>query len=1283
MQHKRDVKILIVFLLAAVVMFYHNHSFSQVLERTIEWQEVKTSEKSIGTFAEGEILTHLRFENVVYPDQESMLPYFYEVFPAASHIRDSKQIRVFIEKAYYEPLSEMETEIVKSIPKEGVERQSVDFGVYQSRGTSYIYINIPTISFSQTTGQPQKLVRFDIRVEETGNNEVPKSTNRYSIESVLAQGKWVMIRINQTGIHKISYSELVSMGLTNLQNVSVWGHGGKQLPFWNNQPSIDDLEEIPIWVETGNDGVFNQGDNIFFYAQGPVTWEYSNSEGMFIHKTHDYAQQIHYFVTTSTTSPRRVPVSSNPSESHTFSSTSYDALVFFEKNDTNLIKSGRRWFGESFDIYSTRSYSAGLGQPVAGGIAKIKLAAAARSGVSSSFTLRANGNSLGTMSLPAVSLSSQYLYFASISEKIFTMPFTQGSLNLELEYNKPTPAAIAWLDYIVVNARQRLLFGNQQLDFRDTESVGEGTFTLYSISNAPSNLRVWDITSLHNPEAMSLTNQSGTATFKRESSVVREYVAFTTDQAKSVSVVGDVANQNIHGEAQPEMVIVTHPNFYSHAQELAQIHFDNSGLRSLIVTNQQVYNEFSSGNPDVSAIRNMMRMFYKRAASEQEMPRYLLLFGDGSYDNLSQTNSNTNYILTYQSENSTFVSSSFVSDDYYGLLDDNEGEATGFLDVGIGRIPCNTPEEAKIAVAKIRQYLHQSSLGSWHNQLCFIGDDGDSNLHMDQADQLAKLIQQNHPTYNIDRIFFDAYPLVTTALGARYPEVTNSINNRANLGTLIMNYTGHANARWLAHERVLMISDILSWRNYERLPLFVTATCEFSRFDDYAWKSAGEHSLFAPLGGAVGLVSTSRVVYAPPNFTLNRNFLSVLFSKNEQIRNGDTYYRLGDALMIAKRLSGTQTNKRNFLLIGDPALMLHYPELKLDVSEINGSPVTNSLDTLKALSRVEVKGRVTGSRLADGFQGEAELILFDKERDVTTLRNTGGMAFNFTTRTNTIYKGRMSVVDGEFTSTFIIPKDIMYSYGNGRFSLFAHNGMITGSGFFEDFIIGGISGNLGDDSIGPEIDIYMNDKKFVSGGVTDSNPKLLVFLADSSGINTTGTGIGHDLTASISGEVEVNYVLNDYYTADLDSYQSGKAEYQLSSLRPGNYSVKVKAWDVYNNSSENSIDFTVKSNTEIVLEKVLNYPNPFTESTGFYFEHNQAYEPFDVMIQIFSPSGKLVKTIEYFYPGNGTYRVGPIAWDGLDDFGDRIGRGVYFYRLRVRLSDGRSAQVYQKLVILK
>ena len=1273
--------------LAAISLFFivFQSGVAQSYKHTIEWPPDSLSKSNLNQKGANNqpLGSFLWFEEGVhYPNPITMLPYYGETIPISTVSINNVDVQV-VSKTFV-PLNDNEKSALKHISIDTIESQKLIAEVFCSRGKCFLQYSLPTIAVNSANGQVEKLVSFSLVIQQNTNFiSTIKSNVKYASQSVLSSGSWQKISVKQTGIYKISYTELLDMGFSNVDNITIWGHDGKQLSLWNSDASLDDLIQIPIYVDKGDDGVFNQGDYIYFFAQGPTVWEYDNDEQFFLHQIHNFASEIRYFMTTSVEGKKRVGNLPDITVPVTKWSTSFDALMFFEKNDTNLIKSGRQWFGEAFDVYTSRSFSTGLAHPVENGTAKVKINAAARSSVASSYSLKANGIFVGSISIPAVNTASQYSNFAAQASQLFNFSHTKNELQLELTYNKPTLAAKGWLDYITVNARQRLVLKEDQLLFRDINSTGQNEITQFSIDNIKGNVMVWDVTDFFAPQIVPSTQSGTSISFKAQTDVLRKFVVFLPSKAMSVKTLGAVPNQNIHGKPQPEMVIVAHPNFMSQAQELSDIHREQSGLKTLVVSTEQVYNEFSSGNPDVASIRNMMRMFYRRSITDADMPRYLLLFGDGSYDN--RENRNSSLIPTFQSENSLHVTSSFVSDDFFGLLDDNEGEATGLLDIGIGRIPCSSTEQANVAISKIRQYLSSSSVGAWNTQLCFIGDDGDGNLHMRDADLHAQFVENNYPHYNIDKIYFDSFPLESASQGDRYPGVTTAINTRANQGALIINYVGHANAEWLAHEQVLKISDIQSWRNFNRLSLFVTATCEYSRFDDLTKTSAGEHALFAPQGGSVALVSTSRVVYANPNFTLNRNFLKQVFAERTETLPSDIgkHYRLGDVVRLAKIITGGQINKRNFLLLGDPALQLHYSVGDIGISTINHSPVGENIDTLKALSRVDIEGNVIVPKQDELFGGEMEFALFDKSKTQTTLGNTGNEPFVFKSRPNIIYRGRSTLKNGAFSAKFIVPKDIMYSYGNGRFSLFAKGVSESFAGVFESFVVGGISTNAGSDTQGPDIKIFLNTESFVSGGVTDANPKLIIHLTDSSGVNTTGVGIGHDLTATLTGEKETTYILNDYYVNELDSYQRGTAEYQLSNLSPGPHKLRVKAWDVFNNSSEAEIDFVVKSAENFTLSHVLNYPNPFTSTTGFYFEHNQPYEDFDVLIQIFSPSGKLVKSIEHYVAGQGNYRVGPITWDGLDDFGDRIGRGVYFYRLKVKMGSGKVASAYQKLVLLK
>jgi hypothetical protein len=498
-------------------------------------------------------------------------------------------------------------------------------------------------------------------------------------------------------------------------------------------------------------------------------------------------------------------------------------------------------------------------------------------------------------------------------------------------------------------------------------------------------------------------------------------------------------------------------------------------------------------------------------------------------------------------------------------------------------------------------------------------------------------------------------------------------------GALIMNYTGHGGANGLAHERVLRIDDVLSWENRDRLPLFMTATCEFSRFDEWEETSAGELVILNPDGGGIALLSTTRLVYSGPNHALNEAFYRYVFKKDENNRN----YRLGDIIRLTKNSTSSGINKRNFTLLGDPGLELAYPRHKVRVEAINGTPVSESVDTLKALGKVTISGLMEdeqGNALED-FNGIVYPTVFDKSSTITTLQNDPEPKMNFSLRNRVLYKGKASVTNGRFEFSFIVPKDISYHYGFGKLSFYADNGLEDANGSFHQVTIGGSADSAANDSQGPELEVFLNDENFVYGGMTDANPVLLAYVSDSNGINTLGNGIGHDLTAILDGNTNQTIVLNDFYESDTDSYKSGKILYTFKSLEAGPHNLKVKVWDVYNNSSEQTIEFIVNTGEDLVLDHVLNYPNPFTTHTQFFFEHNQPNADLDILVQVFTVSGKLVKTIDYQSPASG-YRVGPIDWDGRDDYGSRIGRGVYIYRVKVRTSLGQSAEKFEKLVIL-
>ncbi len=1153
-----------------------------------------------------------------------------------------------------------------------------------TRGQPALQVSFVPLRINPVSGIPEKLVSFSYRFREAETKVKslkPGLKRSYTTSSVLSSGKWVMIKTTEDGIYRLTYDDLVQMGIESPSNIRIYGNGNRMLPKMSDQHRPDDLIENRIYISTGSDGTFGQGDYILFYGQGRVSWDYNEESGMFEHEQHLYSEGSYYFITSSSSGKDRIEQKNNPTGMPEVYVDEFDDYGLHKKDKVNLINSGRDWFGEHFKVQTSYDFSFSFPNSITNSQAGLKWRAASRSPVPTSFTVIHNSLSAGQLNFPSVNTGSYITDFAAIREGITSFNVAGGNqINITVQYAQTTASAEGWLDYLSLNVRRSLIMTDSQMHFRDTESVNEGQVTGFMIGSAGAETRVWDISDQQNISELDTEVSGNTVSFIDETSRLNQYIAFDGSSYLTPEIIGPVPNQNLHGTGSVDMVIITHPDFMNQANQLASHRRNNDQLDVIVVTPGQIYNEFSSGKTDVTAIRDFMKMLYDRANSESEMPRYLLLFGNGTYDNRPGNPSGSNFIPTYQSPNSYRPTQSFVSDDFYGLLDDGEGEFQGLIDIGIGRLPVTTADQAQSVVNKIINYNTPANKGDWQNVLCFIGDDGDNNMHMRDADILAESVKTSYPAYNLEKIYLDAWPKTGTSLGQRYPGVNQAIAERIRKGALIINYTGHGNELRLADENIIDINDVLSWTNRDRLPIFMTATCEFSRFDNHARVSAGEMLLLNPNGGAIAMFSTTRLVYASPNFILNQNFKRFVLEKKHNGRD----MRMGDVMRLTKINSGGGINKRNFTLLGDPSMKLAIPVHRVEVTSINEIPVTEPHDTLKALSRVTISGGIVsdnGTPLTD-FGGMVYHTVYDKKMQNTTLGNDGSNPFSFTSRDNIIYKGKASVTSGSFSFSFIVPKDIAYHYGYGKISSFAKDGLSDAAGNYNEIIIGGSNPDALVDTDGPEIELYMNDRNFVNGGTTDENPRLLVFLTDSSGINTVGSGIGHDITLVINNDPSTLLVLNDYYVADADSYQSGSIDYPFTDLEEGSYNLKLKAWDVFNNSSEASIDFSVAESGELALRNVFNYPNPFTQNTTFHFEHNRPDTGMDILIQIFTVSGRLVKTIDTSINTSG-FKPDPIPWDGLDNFGDRIGRGVYIYRLRLRTSDGQTAEKYEKLVILK
>jgi hypothetical protein len=1127
------------------------------------------------------------------------------------------------------------------------------------------------------------LIRVNAYAQASGND--------FASSSVLSSGQWFRIAVMKDGIYRIDFSGLKQLGLANPSQPRIFANNFGQLSYLNNDPRPDDLKEIALMLVTGTDGIFNDGDYLLFYGQGTGRWKFNTASGDYSYTPHNYSDTAFYFLTSGPAQGKSIGYSQEQSGTVNYSSSQSDALFVHEQEDENLIKSGREWFQPVSSLKGV-TINPGFTDLILTEKIKTRIRLAGRSSAPTMFRLYEGETVRKSIQIPAVNLYSTTGTYAQIVDSVGTMNPLSSSPTYEIRFfNNGEISANGWIDYVWLQARRRSTYTGGTLFLRDSRSAGPGMFTEFSVVSQTANPSVWDVTDPFNPGRIQYTKNGESLKFQTATGTLRTFVLFgDANVLQPVIKPGVVPNQNLHGSGPADMIIITHPLFRSYAEKLADFHHNESGLVSQVVSIGEIYNEFSGGIPDIAAIRNFVRMKYLRQKGSSKPLKYLLLFGDGSYENKTLPTRNPNFIPTYQSQNSNIIVSSFTSDDFYGLLDDGEGEADGTEDIGIGRFPVSDTAEAGIIFKKIVRYLDPSNTGDWKNVICLTADDEDGNTHMSDAEGLSTFLKDSVPVFNVDKIYLDAFRQVTSVNGQSYPDVVTAINNRINSGCLVFNYTGHGNEDGFAHERVVRIENINSWTNGAKLPLFITATCEFSRFDDIDINmitremtekaSAGEKVLLNENGGGIALMSTTRVVYSAPNYFLNKNIFNFAF---DQDSSGNPL-RLGDIIRLAKNNSGSGPNKRNFSLLGDPALRLAYPwHGKVVTDSINHIPVSGTTDSLKALTIVTVSGHIEdfrGREISD-FNGVVSPLIYDKTTTIKTLANDGGQSFKYILRNNILFSGKTTARNGKFKFTFIVPRDIDYSFGQGKISYYANDSSRDMNGYFSDIIVGGFAQQTGSDTTGPVIRLFMNDTLFREGGITDNSPWILALIEDTGGINTTGTGIGHDLTSYLDNDRKNTFLLNNYFENDFDNYIKGRIVYELNDLTEGNHTITLKAWDNYNNSSEQSITFVVESGGKFILKNLVNYPNPIIEGTRITAEHNRPDEKLEVIIRIFDMSGRIIRMIRTSTFTTG-YQLSPITWDGNTEGGKRVGRGIYPYNITVTTPDGEKAVASGRMIIL-
>jgi hypothetical protein len=1143
------------------------------------------------------------------------------------------------------------------------------------------YKRIKSFSYSISGG--------NLRISQTNK------TARAIMNSVLASGDWYQFYVEKSGVYKISKGFLQQLGLdiskVDPKKIKIYGNGGRMLPLLNSTYYPSDLAENAIEIVGESDGVFNNEDYILFYAEGVDTWNNESQTNINLYDTKSY-----YYVTVQGGDGKRIQNMVQPNAASTLNLSTYDEYQFHELDLINIVRLGRQWFGESFDINQDQEFTFAFPNIDTSVPVKLNVTSASSAFTSTSFKVSANSQDAGIISFSPIGTNSQIIYNLGFLNNI-SFPASE-TIKIKLSYNNNgVPSSKGYLDKISLIAKSKLQGYGKQFHFKyDLSSFSTGIVS-YNISNAVGISRVWDVTDIYNVTKVENSNQASFS-FKANLGELRKYIAidaldyFVPLKSGKTKIV----NQNLkgtlfknnQGQFQDIDYVIITPAFLSgQAEKLANFHRSYSNLNVKVILLENIYLEFSSGKQDVAAIRNCIKYIYENASVPEKRVKYVNLFGDASYDYKNRIPNNTNIVPIYHALNSNSEGElSFASDDFFGLMDPNEGNiisSFGGIDIAVGRMLNNDVAQAEEMVNKVIEYHDLKSYGSWRNNITMICDDSDKSSDasmQNRQNNLADGISNEKPFLNVNKILLDSYLQEASAGGSRYPKARAEIFNAFEKGALVFNYLGHGGEDGLSSERIWEKSDGQNLSNQYKYPLFITITCDFSRFDNPSKPTAGEYTYWNPKGGAISMLTTIRSIGQ-----FSAEIFNDVLSKNLFSFGSNQYTSIAEALRISKN-SNPNSSSNVVVYIGDPALMLAIAKPKIKLTKVNDIPVSQSFDDFKSLAKIKISGEITdeNNMPLTNYNGELSTAIFDKIISRTTLNNDGNSApINFNILGETIFRGNASVTNGQFEFSFVVPRDIRIPLANGKISFYAKKNQIfeNQTGYDTSIKIGGINENAVVDNINPRVKLYMNDETFISGGTTNNSPFLLAHLEDESGINTA-SGIGHDMVAILDGDVQNPFIVNDYYQTNLDDYTKGTLRFPLRNLAVGLHTITFKAWDVYNNPITAEIQFIVVGNESITLTHVLNYPNPFVNYTEFWFSHNRPYEPLDVQVQVITITGKVVWTKNQIITTEG-FLSKEITWDGKDDFGNRMGKGVYVYKLIVKSNvTNTKTEKFEKLVIL-
>ncbi|MFT6970437.1 MAG: hypothetical protein ACJAXX_001002 [Roseivirga sp.] len=1102
--------------------------------------------------------------------------------------------------------------------------------------------------------------------------------------SVLANGRWVKMEFTKEGVYRINRATLTSMGfdVTRLdpRKLAIYGNQGGMLPQSLSISRPQDLTENRILVTGESDGTFNSEDFLLFYVDSVDELLLDDNTNSFSSVQNIYSDNLSYFITLKNEEGLRIQALPDLGDNQN-TINSYNKIIRHEADLINILGSGREWFGEGFGGGNTLEFNFTDLQIAQSHELKLTIKMMSQAFGSTSVNTSLNDQILGTVEFQAIS-NSRYGIKGNEAEEHFSVNTStlssNSDLSLNLTFNRQgINNAVAYLNSFLIDVPSQLRYNSEPLIFRSINSLDQSVSN-YTIANASSNLILWDITNPIYPKVQSTELSTTNLKFGAFSDRLHSYIVFNPTNLPVPTIFENISNQDLRGASVPDLVIITAAEFLPQANRLAEFRRIADQLEVLVTSPQEIYNEFSSGRPDISAIRDYM--YHLKEKSDRL--KYLLLFGKGSYDYKDRIDGNTNFVPTYEARSSLNPLTSYSSDDFFGFLENTEGEWTEnrngdhTLEIGIGRIPATNTHQAKTAVDKIINYQNSiSGIGDWRRRIVFVADDGDNNLHQRDADRLATLVDTTYAGFNVRKIYLDAFEQVSSPNGEASPKAENALLDAVDQGVLIMNFTGHgAETGWM-QERILTIESIANWKNPNRLPLVVTATCEFGRNDDPLIVSGAEELMFRENAGAIGLVTTARPVFSSSNYTLNL----ALYGSILERPNGE-FQRLGDIIKFTKNNALNGANNRNFILLGDPSMRLNYPNKEITITKINGIVPNAQSDTLRAMQRVRIEGEIErAGQIETSFNGNLNFSLFDKRNNRQTI-GTESSPFSYLERDSQLFNGTASVIDGHFTIELVVPKNINYQFGSGKMSMYAFetDKIADAFGAKIDFTLGGTAKDPATDLNPPEVKAYINDTSAVKKIIVKRDASLLLQLFDENGINISESGIGQNLSATLNDSITYN--LNNFYRARLDDFQKGQVNFPMRNLPLGINRLEIRAWDNFNNLSKTEIQFEVTSENSTLISEINSYPNPFVDHTTFSIVHNGAGEALELTIDIVNAKGGKVITLQSEIEiGSNTETI---TWNGTDKYGSKLSKGIYIYNVILRSTNsGKTHVKRQKLII--